>query len=115
VNNYRTATPEMMQAAPHLFGHAIIFNAPAFGIVALITVVLVWGIKESAGFNAVMVVIKILVLVFFVCVIASRRFARLCARTSEHLPNTIRDAQVSCVVLGVCWLILLLGFLFGRW
>ena|SRR5882762_11072795 len=53
--------------------------------------------------------------VFFVCVIASRRFARLCARTSEHLPNTIRDAQVSCVVLGVCWLILLLGFLFGRW
>ncbi|MCA1816560.1 MAG: amino acid permease [Acidobacteria bacterium] len=52
--------------APHLFGHAIIFNLLAFGIVALITVVLVWGIRESAGFNAVMVMIKIIVLLFFI-------------------------------------------------
>src|SRR4030081_2574261 len=65
-NNYRTASPEIMAAAPHLFGKAIVFNAPAFGIVALITVVLVWGIRESAGFNAIMVGIKILVLLFFI-------------------------------------------------
>src|SRR5215471_4176847 len=52
--------------APHLFGHAIIFNAPAFGIVALITIVLVWGIKESAQFNAGMVMVKIVVLLFFI-------------------------------------------------
>lgn len=68
VNNYRTATPEVLAAAPHLFGKAIVFNAPAFGIVALITVVLVWGIKESARFNAVMVGIKILVLLFFIVI-----------------------------------------------
>ncbi len=68
VNNYRTATPEILAAAPHLpiINKAIVFNAPAFGIVALITVVLVWGIKESARFNAVMVGIKILVLLFFI-------------------------------------------------
>src|SRR5437899_5566738 len=66
VNNYRTATPEIIAAAPHLFGRAIIFNAPAFGIVALITVILVWGIKESAEFNAVMVMVKIVVLLFFI-------------------------------------------------
>jgi APA family basic amino acid/polyamine antiporter len=66
VNNYRTATPEVLAAAPHLFGHAIIFNAPAFGIVALITIILVWGIKESAQFNAGMVVVKIIVLLFFI-------------------------------------------------
>jgi APA family basic amino acid/polyamine antiporter len=68
VNNYRTATPEVFAAAntPHLFGHAIIFNAPAFGIVALITIILVWGIKESAEFNAVMVMVKIVVLLFFI-------------------------------------------------
>jgi APA family basic amino acid/polyamine antiporter len=66
VNNYRTATPEVFDAAPHLFGHAIIFNAPAFGIVALITIILVWGIKESAEFNAVMVMVKIIVLLFFI-------------------------------------------------
>lgn len=68
VNNYRTATPEIIAAAPHLFGQPIVFNAPAFGIVALITIVLVWGIKESARFNAVMVGIKILVLLFFVVI-----------------------------------------------
>ena len=38
----------------------------AFLIVALITIVLVWGIRESAGFNAVMVGIKIVVLLFFI-------------------------------------------------
>ncbi|MEK6337096.1 MAG: amino acid permease [Acidobacteriota bacterium] len=68
VNNYRTASPEILAAAPHLFGKAIVFNAPAFGIVALVTIVLVWGIKESARFNAVMVGIKILVLIFFVVI-----------------------------------------------
>lgn len=65
-SNYRTATPEVLASAPHLFGEPIVFNALAAGIVALITIVLVWGIRESANFNAVMVGIKILVLIFFV-------------------------------------------------
>jgi len=64
--NYRTASPEVMAGAPHIFGIPIVFNILALGIVALITVVLVWGIKESAEFNAVMVGIKILVLLFFI-------------------------------------------------
>ena len=65
-SNYRTATPETMAAAPHIFGVPIVFNILAFGIVALITVVLVWGIRESSMFNAIMVLIKILVLLFFI-------------------------------------------------
>ena len=65
-SNYRTATDETLAAAPHIFGVPIVFNILAFGIVALITIVLVWGIKESSNFNAVMVLIKILVLLFFV-------------------------------------------------
>ena len=64
--NYRTATPETFANAPEIFGVPIVFNIFAFGIVALITIVLVWGIKESSNFNAVMVFIKILVLLFFV-------------------------------------------------
>lgn len=64
--NYRIASPEVLAAAPHVFGVPIVFNLLAFGIVALITVVLVWGIKESAEFNAVMVAIKVLVLLFFI-------------------------------------------------
>ena len=68
-SNYRTASPEVLAAAPHLFGKPIVFNLLAFGIVMLITAVLVWGIKESAEFNAVMVGIKILVLLFFITVV----------------------------------------------
>jgi basic amino acid/polyamine antiporter, APA family len=66
--DFRTARkiPGLMENAPHLFGKPIVFNLLAFLIVALITIVLVWGIKESAGFNAVMVGIKILVLLFFI-------------------------------------------------
>lgn len=65
---YTTASPEVVSAAPNIFGIPIVFNLLAFGIVALITIVLVWGIRESAGFNAVMVGIKILVLLFFIVV-----------------------------------------------
>ena len=65
-SNYRTATPEILANAPHIGNVPIVFNILAFGIVALITVVLVWGIRESANFNAVMVLIKILVLLFFI-------------------------------------------------
>jgi basic amino acid/polyamine antiporter, APA family len=65
-SNYRTATEETLAAAPHIGGVPIVFNVLAFGIVALITIVLVWGIKESSNFNAVMVLIKILVLLFFI-------------------------------------------------
>jgi basic amino acid/polyamine antiporter, APA family len=65
-SNYRTATAETLASAPHIGSIPIVFNIMAFGIVALITVVLVWGIKESSNFNAVMVLIKILVLLFFI-------------------------------------------------
>ncbi|HOW59827.1 MAG TPA: amino acid permease [Candidatus Omnitrophota bacterium] len=54
--------------APHLFGMPLILNIPAFLIVAMITTLLVIGIKESARFTSVMVAIKLLVLTFFVAV-----------------------------------------------
>lgn len=57
---------KLFGGAPEIFGVPLIFNFLAFAIVALITVVLVWGIRESANFNAGMVLIKILVLIFFV-------------------------------------------------
>jgi APA family basic amino acid/polyamine antiporter len=68
--DYRTAAkiPGLYDAAPHLFGVPIVFNALACGIVFALTVVLVWGIRESARFNAVMVAIKITVLLFFIAV-----------------------------------------------
>ena len=66
--DFRTARkiPGLLESAPQIFGVPIVFNLLAFLIVAVITIVLVWGIRESAGFNAVMVGIKILVLLFFI-------------------------------------------------
>ena len=66
--DFRTARkiPGLLEHAPHLLGYPIVFNLLAFGIVAVITIVLVWGIKESAEFNAVMVMVKIVVLIFFI-------------------------------------------------
>jgi APA family basic amino acid/polyamine antiporter len=54
--------------APHIFGVPLIFNLLAVAIVTVITIILVWGIRESARFNAIMVGIKIVVLTFFIIV-----------------------------------------------
>jgi APA family basic amino acid/polyamine antiporter len=74
--DYRTAakTPELLAQAPHLLGVPIVFNGLALAIVVAVTVVLVLGIRESARFNALMVVIKIAILAFFVLV--SIKFVR---------------------------------------
>ncbi|HEY0195035.1 MAG TPA: amino acid permease [Kofleriaceae bacterium] len=54
--------------APRIAGIPIIFNLPAVAIVALITWVLVRGIKESARSNLVMVILKIIIIVVFLSV-----------------------------------------------
>jgi len=68
--DYRTAAkiPGLLESAPHLFGVPIVFNILAFGIVAALTVVLVIGIRESASLNTGMVMLKLVVLGFFVVV-----------------------------------------------
>ncbi len=68
--DYRTASkiPGLFEQAPHVFGIPIVFNILAFGIVTLITIVLVIGIRESSRVNAAMVILKLVVLGFFVFV-----------------------------------------------
>jgi APA family basic amino acid/polyamine antiporter len=68
--DYRTAAhiPGLFAGAPHVFGVPIVFNILAFGIVALITIVLVVGIRESASLNSFMVMLKLVVLAFFVVI-----------------------------------------------
>ncbi|HTX16962.1 MAG TPA: amino acid permease [Candidatus Baltobacteraceae bacterium] len=53
-------------AAPHLFGFEIGFNLPAFLIALLITVILVIGIRESAAFNSLIVIVKVAVVLFVI-------------------------------------------------
>ncbi len=50
-------------ALPHV---TAIFNLPAIFIVALVTVMLVIGIKESAGFNNIIVFVKLAVVLLFI-------------------------------------------------
>ena len=68
--DYRTAAriPGLYDSAPHIFGIPIIFNILAVGIVTLITIVLVIGIRESSRTNAAMVIVKLIVLGFFVMI-----------------------------------------------
>ena len=52
--------------APQLGGLHLVFNLPAFAITMLVTRILVLGIRESAGFNTAMVVIKLVFLALFI-------------------------------------------------
>jgi APA family basic amino acid/polyamine antiporter len=70
--DYRSASKVegLVASAPHVLGLPVVFNALAIFIVAVITVILVWGVKESARFNTVMVAVKLVVLAFF-CLVST--------------------------------------------
>jgi APA family basic amino acid/polyamine antiporter len=51
---------------PELLGLPVIFNALAVGIIAVITWLLIVGVKESVRVNNVMVIIKLCILAFFI-------------------------------------------------
>lgn len=59
---------QLQEHAPQIGGHLVYFNLPAAIIVLLITALLVRGVKESTGFNNVVVLLKLLVLAIFVIV-----------------------------------------------
>ena len=59
-----TAQAHALLNAPRVFGVEIGFNLPAFLIALVITTVLVIGIKESANFNAGIVMLKVAVVLF---------------------------------------------------
>jgi basic amino acid/polyamine antiporter, APA family len=51
---------------PMIAGHSIALDLPAFLIVAAVTVLLIYGIKESARANTTIVILKIAVVVFVI-------------------------------------------------
>jgi len=54
--------------APHIFGFPLIINLPAVAVVALITIILVIGIRESADTNNAMVLLKVGIILFFIAI-----------------------------------------------
>jgi len=51
---------------PVIAGHTIALNLPALVIVILVTILLVYGIRESARANTTIVIVKVAVVVFFI-------------------------------------------------
>jgi basic amino acid/polyamine antiporter, APA family len=77
VNDYRTASDLIAKGGetlkdfssttlPVIAGHPIALNLPALLIVALVTVLLIYGIRESARTNTWIVIMKVAVVVFFI-------------------------------------------------
>ena len=77
VTDYATATDTIAQGGdalanyssatlPVIAGHAVAVNLPAFFIVAAVTALLIYGIRESARTNAVIVIIKVAVVMFVI-------------------------------------------------
>ena len=77
VNDYRTAADIVAKGGdglqsfssttlPVIAGHSIAFNLPALLIVIAVTVLLVYGIRESAKTNTIVVILKVAVVVFFI-------------------------------------------------
>src|SRR3954462_2086718 len=58
----------LLQSAPHIGPIPVLINVPAFAIVMLITWMLLWGVRESATANNIMVAVKLIVLAIFLVV-----------------------------------------------
>jgi len=70
-NTLNTLDPEVVRnataldLAPRLLGMPLVFNLPAFAIVAIVTWIVLVGIRETARFNAGLAITKILIIFFF--------------------------------------------------
>ncbi len=77
VNDYKTATDIVAKGGdalnsfssttlPMIGGHSIALNLPAFVAVAAVTALLVYGIRESARANSMIVILKVAVVIFVI-------------------------------------------------
>ena len=59
---------QAFKEAPRMLGVAFVFNLPAFVIVAVITWVVLVGIRETARLNTGLVIAKLVIIVFFLAI-----------------------------------------------
>jgi APA family basic amino acid/polyamine antiporter len=86
----------LLNSAPHIFGIPILVHVPAFGIVMLITWLLLRGARESANANNIFVVIKLLALALFVAVGATHLKA---AYYHPFAPNGFRGIHQGAAIV----------------
>jgi APA family basic amino acid/polyamine antiporter len=85
-----------MADAPRIAGVPVVFDLPAFLIVMAITWVLVRGIRESAWLNSSMVVLKLVIIGFFVIVGA---FYVQPANWTPFAPNGFRGISSAAAII----------------
>src|SRR2546427_778409 len=90
--------PALLAAAPHLGPIPIVFNLPAFAIVAVITWLLVIGTKESAWVNTLMVAIKVGIIALFL--IVGLKYVRPEQWTTPSFaPNGFKGISVGAAII----------------
>jgi len=88
----------VVAAAPHLGSIPLVFNLPAFAIVAVITWLLVIGTTESAWVNATMVALKVGIIVLFLAV--GLAFVHTAQWTSPSFaPNGVRGIGAGAAII----------------
>jgi APA family basic amino acid/polyamine antiporter len=85
-----------LEAAPRVLGVPVIFNLPAFGIVAVITWIALIGIRETARANAVLAVGKLLIIGFFVVLGA---FYVKPENWSPYMPNGFAGVSAAAAII----------------
>ena len=100
---YRTAllSPDpavhgLIQSAPHVAGVPLLINLPAFSIVALITWLLMLGVRESARTNNILVALKLVVLALFIVMGAQHINA---ANYHPFAPNGFRGIHQGAAIV----------------
>lgn len=88
--------PALAASLPRLWGLPVAFNLPAFLAIALATVILVLGIRESSTANNIIVFLKFAVLLFF---IAAGCFYVTPANWSPFLPNGLHGVLTGTAVI----------------
>jgi len=84
------------QQAPHVFGLPIVFNVPAFAIVALVTWIVLIGIRETARFNTGLVIAKLAIVVFFL--VLGSMYIRL-ENWTPFAPNGLKGVSSAAAVI----------------
>jgi APA family basic amino acid/polyamine antiporter len=85
--------------APRLFGLPVILNVPAVAIVALITVILVYGIRESATANTLMVLVKVAIVLFFIAIGAFFIQAENYTAHGGFAPNGFKGISAAAAII----------------
>src|SRR5205085_8217875 len=86
----------LLDSAPHVGGVPVLVNVPAFAIVALITWLLLLGVRESARANNIMVAVKLVVLTLFIVVGLTRINA---ANYTPFAPNGFRGIHQGAAIV----------------